>query len=157
MAADRKVTAMLCRSEADRIGLKYLALAYRVRKVLDEHMIGGGLSLARAKVLQVLQKRGPVRQGILAQELGYAPRSVTQAVEGLEREGFLIRRADPDDLRAKVVVLTDQGSASLAAGWVAGSRVLEEIFGLMGPTLLANLDDLLDAIEAATEEVDTRW
>jgi DNA-binding MarR family transcriptional regulator len=124
--------------------------------MLDEHMITGGLSLARAKVLQVLDQKGPVRQGILAQELGYAPRSVTQAVESLEREGFLIRRPDPGDQRAKVVVLTKEGSAALAAGWVAGQRVLEEIFGTLKPKLLENLDHLLDAIEAATEEVDTR-
>jgi hypothetical protein len=39
-------------AEAERLGLRYLTLAYRVRKVVDKYMIAGGLSLARWKLLR---------------------------------------------------------------------------------------------------------
>lgn len=62
-------------------GLRYLSLGYDLCGVVDDGMTAGGLSLARTKVLQVLDRRGAVRQSVLAQELGQAPRSVTQSVE----------------------------------------------------------------------------
>ena len=39
-------------------GLRYLMLACRVRKVVDKHMIGSDLSLARWKVLEILEGGG---------------------------------------------------------------------------------------------------
>ncbi|MCU1683826.1 MAG: MarR-family transcriptional regulator [Amycolatopsis sp.] len=136
-------------SEAGRIGLRYLTSAYRVRKGVDEGMVASGLSLARAKVLEVLERRGPLRQGELADELGLAARSVTQAVEGLARDGFLDRLPDSADGRVKVVRLTTRGSAALTAAWAAGQHAFEEIFGALGPQRLAELDELLGAVETA--------
>ncbi|MFF1629291.1 MULTISPECIES: MarR family winged helix-turn-helix transcriptional regulator [unclassified Streptomyces] len=129
-------------------GLRYLTSGHRLRRVVDDAMTAGGLSLARTKVLRVLDRRGAVRQTSLAADLGQAPRSVTQAVEALEREGLVERAADPDDGRSKLVSLTPQGAAALAAGTAAGERILREVFGAMGPERLADLDGLLDAIEA---------
>ncbi|MFJ5227792.1 MarR family winged helix-turn-helix transcriptional regulator [Streptomyces sp. NPDC088400] len=132
----------------EEIGLRYLSLGYHLRKVVDDGMTAGGLSLARTKVLRVLDRRGAVRQSVLAQELGQAPRSVTQSVEALEREGLVERAADPDDGRSKLVRLTPEGAGALAAGTAAGEQVLREVFGAMGREQLADLDQLLDALQA---------
>lgn len=137
-------------TEPARVGLHYLSVAYRVRKVLDEHMVTSGLSLARTKLLQVLERSGTVRQTSLAQELGFAQRSITQAVEGLERDGLAVRRPDPADGRAKLVTLTDRGAAALAAGTVAGDQLLTRIFGALDPGQLAALDALLTTVDQAT-------
>jgi DNA-binding MarR family transcriptional regulator len=138
----RKVTPV-------EVGLRYLSLGYDLRRVVDDGMTAGGLSLARTKVLQVLDRRGTVRQSVLAQELGQAPRSVTQSVEALEREGLVERTADPHDGRSKLVRLTPEGTKALIAGTAAGEQVLREVFGAMGPDQLGNLDQLLDALRAA--------
>ncbi|MFB8131339.1 MarR family winged helix-turn-helix transcriptional regulator [Streptomyces mirabilis] len=112
-------------------------------------MTMGGLSLARTKVLQVLDRRGTVRQSVLAQELGQAPRSVTQSVEALEREGLVERTGDPHDGRSKLVRLTPEGTRALISGTAAGEQVLREVFGAMGAEQLGNLDQLLDVLRAA--------
>ena len=130
------------------LGLRFLSLAHQVRKVVDDRMVAGGLSLARTKVLQVLDRRGALRQSTLAAELGFAARSVTQAVEGLERDGLVQRRPHPDDQRAKLVALTTAGSAALAAGTAAGEHVLQQIFGSLDQKRLANLETLLGAVES---------
>jgi DNA-binding MarR family transcriptional regulator len=132
----------------EEIGLRYLSLGYRLRKVVDDGMTAGGLSLARTKVLQVLDRRGAMRQSSLAQELGHAPRSVTQSVEALEREGLVERAADPEDGRSKLVSLTPEGARALAAGTAAGERVLHEVFGTLEREQLVDLGKLLDAIAA---------
>ncbi|MFB7274762.1 MarR family winged helix-turn-helix transcriptional regulator [Streptomyces sp. NPDC056244] len=136
-------------SGPEQIGLRYLSLANQVRRIVDEHMSGAGPSLARTKVLMVLGGHGALRQAALAAELGYAPRSVTQAVDALERDGLVERTSDPGDRRCKVVVLTPEGRAALAAGTAAGENILRQVFGALGPGQRADLDALLDAIEAA--------
>jgi DNA-binding MarR family transcriptional regulator len=130
------------------VGLRYLSVGYHLRRVVDDGMTTGGLSLARTKVLQVLDRRGTVRQSVLAEELGQAPRSVTQSVEALEREGLVVRTPDPDDGRSKLVGLTTKGAKALTAGTAAGEQVLREVFGAMRREQLAALDELLDALNA---------
>jgi DNA-binding MarR family transcriptional regulator len=136
-------------SKPERLGLQYLTLAYRIRKVVDKHMVTSGLSLARWKVLEILDGKGSIRQKALAQELGFAERSVTQAVESLAGDGLVERMPDPADGRAKLVTLTDEGAAALAAGTKAGAEVLQRIFGTLDRKQRASLDKLLDVIEDA--------
>jgi DNA-binding MarR family transcriptional regulator len=130
------------------VGLRYLSVAHQMRKAVDEHMTGSGLSLARTKVLQVLDRLGPLRQAELAAQLGYAARSVTQAVEGLDRDGLVRREPHPEDHRAKTVTLTPAGSAALAEGTAAGERILQLIFGSLGQKRLVTLSSLLGAVES---------
>jgi len=137
-------------SRPEQVGLRYLSVAYRVRKVLNEQMTTSGLSLARAKVLQVLERNASIRQTSLAQELGFAQRSVTQAVESLERDGLVARESDPTDGRAKLVTLTTEGAAALAASTDAGNQALQKIFGTLDRKQLAQLDELLTGIDEAT-------
>jgi DNA-binding MarR family transcriptional regulator len=136
----------------EQVGLRYLSVAFRVRKVLDEHMTASGLSLARAKALQVLERTAAIRQTSLAQELGLAQRSITQAVEGLERDGLVERTPDPADGRAKLVRLTEEGAAALAASTDTGNQVLQRIFGTLDRKQLASLDALLTLVDTATTE-----
>src|SRR5258708_12394977 len=76
------------RAGAD-LGLRYLSVAYVVRKAVDDEMIASGLSLSRAKVLQGLERGGALRQASLAKSLRLAPRSITPSIEGPERPGLL--------------------------------------------------------------------
>ncbi|MDX6355641.1 MAG: hypothetical protein QOF98_2544 [Streptomyces sp.] len=139
------------RADPVDVGLRYLALGYRLRRVVDDRMTAGGLSLARTKVLQVLERRGPLRQTTLAEELGHAPRSVTQSVEALEREGLIERTPVPDDRRSKLVTLTPAGTKALTDGASAGSAVLHEIFGTLTDNQIADLNRLLTAVESAMD------
>jgi len=135
------------RVEAAEVGLRCLSTANRVRRVVDERMVTAGLSLARAKVLQALARQGPSRQNELAATLDTAPRTVTQSLEALELDGLVERELDPADRRCKIATLTPAGSAALAAALRAGERELQRIFSAIGRQGLANLEDVLDAID----------
>ena len=151
--SSRRSDPLRGQAKAIEVGLRYLSLGYRLRRVVDDRMTTGGLSLARTKILQVLDRRGTLRQSSVAEELGQAPRSVSQAVEALEREGLLERTAAPDDQRSKLVTLTPEGAKALAAGTAAGDEVLSEIFGAIGAEQLPSLAKLLDAIDAAVSSI----
>ncbi|WP_327276452.1 MarR family transcriptional regulator [Streptomyces sp. NBC_01224] len=135
----------------ERVGLHFLSVAYQVREKVDQRMTAAGLSLSRTKVLQLLARRGALHQAELAEALGQAPRSVTQTVEALERDGFITRASDTEDRRRKTVSLTATGQAALATAEQAGEQILQQLFGSLDIHQLARLERLLDLVnDAAT-------
>ncbi|MDX6313411.1 MAG: hypothetical protein QOF84_5498 [Streptomyces sp.] len=142
-------------TDAEGVGLRFLMLAHRVRRVVDEQMAAAGLSLARTKLLRVLDEQGPTRLSSLADQLGFAARSVTETVDGLERDGLVERNPDPTDRRAKLVVLTRDGVAVLATANTSGQHVLQNIFGALSDEQLKALDGLLGTIDTAARTAAT--
>ncbi|MFG1641353.1 MarR family winged helix-turn-helix transcriptional regulator [Amycolatopsis sp. NPDC049252] len=141
-------------SEVAALGLRYLEVAHQVRRKIDEQLAADGISLARLKLLQAVDRHAPVNQAALAENLTMAPRSITQAVEALERDGLVRRTAAPGDRRSKLVVLTAAGSATLATGVAAGEKAVEQAFGALDAGQLASLRALLDTVEAGTTDAD---
>ncbi|GAA3709393.1 hypothetical protein GCM10022224_088670 [Nonomuraea antimicrobica] len=134
-------------SSPEQVGLALLTTAHNIREEVDRHMISAtGISLSRTKVLQALAAHGTVHQARLADILGQAPRSVTQAVESLERLGLIDRTGNAEDRRRKTVSLTTTGRTALAAAERAGEHVLRQIFGSLAPQQLTDLETLLTLI-----------
>jgi DNA-binding MarR family transcriptional regulator len=102
--------------------------------------------------LNVLQYPGPhgARPSELANRLQISKQALNYLLGQLERRGYLERRADPDDLRSKRIVLTERGLSAIPvireavgdveAGWA--ERLGEKRFAdLRG--LLIELNDLI--------------
>jgi DNA-binding MarR family transcriptional regulator len=127
-------------------GQTYMELHHQLHRIVDRAMCSAGLSLARAKVLMRLDSHGPMNQATLAGLLGFAPRSVTETVDGLERDGFVARSEDPQDRRARIVSLTASGREAVKAATAVRSKTMDEIFGVLGPAERAQLVSLLTTI-----------
>ena len=127
-------------------GLTYLELHHQLHRIVDQAMSSAGLSLARAKVLMRLDSHGPMNQATLAGLLGFAPRSVTETVDGLERDGLVTRTEDPHDRRARIVALTASGREAFEAAMTVRSKTMDEIFGVLSPAERAQLVSLLTTI-----------
>jgi len=52
----------------------------------------------------------------LARGAGMTPQSMGELVDEFEQLGYVVRRPDPTDRRAKLIVLTDRGRDCVAAG-----------------------------------------
>ena len=78
-------------------------------------MAAAGLDLDRAAVtiLRNIAASDPVRPGVLAVRLSVEASHVTRQLRQLERIGYGVRVADPDDRRAQLVQLTDAGLAAV--------------------------------------------
>ena len=63
----------------------------------------------QVRALRVLTHHGEMRMSALSEHLRIAPRSGTEVADDLERRGLVRRRPDPDDRRAVLVALTDEG------------------------------------------------
>jgi len=65
---------------------------------------------SRYTILRILHlARGPKSQNDLRGELGVTSPNVTYLIDGLERDGLVVRAAHPTDRRATFVELTAQG------------------------------------------------
>jgi DNA-binding MarR family transcriptional regulator len=130
------------------VGQAYLGLHHQLHRLVDQRMSAAGLSLARFKVLLQLNDRGAMNQATLAGRLSLAPRSVTDIVDGLERDGLVDRALDANDRRARIVTLTPAGRAAFAAAQVVRLEAMNEIFGRLSATDRTTLVALLATISA---------
>jgi DNA-binding MarR family transcriptional regulator len=93
---------------------RVFAFAASVQQYMEAGLAVHGLSRARATVVWLVHRGGPQTQRSLAKAIGVTARNVTALVDGLEESGFVQRTAHPDDRRALLVQLTEQGSAVTA-------------------------------------------
>jgi len=133
----------------ERVGERFLAVLHRLRRAADERMTASGLSLARTKVLRHLATTGPVRPGALASVCGVVPHSITDIVDGLERDGLAERQPDPADRRAKLIRLTGKGAAALTTATATREHLLNTLFGTLDAAEQQTLLDLLDRLDTA--------
>jgi DNA-binding MarR family transcriptional regulator len=139
--AHRKVSPL-------EVGQAYLKLYHRVHRLVDQTMSSAGLSLARAKLLTRIDEGGPMNQATLAGQLGLAPRSVTDAIDALERNGLVSRIEDEHDRRARIVALTPAGQQASVAARGAQLTVMNKIFGGLSDAERASLAASLATISA---------
>jgi DNA-binding MarR family transcriptional regulator len=72
------------------------------------------ISGPRLRVLLTVSKAGKIRMSELATKLEVTARSITDLVDALEKEKYIIRMPDPIDRRATLVQLTDLAEKQIA-------------------------------------------
>ena len=98
-----------------------LVLGQLLRRLRAEHRF----SLSQGAVLGRLDREGPQSVSDLAASERMRQQSMAQTVSDLEADGLVERRPDPQDRRRALVLLTEQGIATLQAerrqreGWLA--------------------------------------
>lgn len=75
----------------------------------------GWFTEARAALLGHLSRKG-TRQSALIEKMAVTKQAVQQLLDGLEDEGVIVRVADPEDGRGKLVRYTEKGVAALRDG-----------------------------------------
>ena len=85
------------------------------------------------------------------QDLHISKPAVSQALNSLEKRGYIVRTIDPDDRRKITVRVTGAGEAELEAARTFYDRTLTEVLNRFGAenteTLLTLLDRLMNILE----------
>ncbi|MDE3086243.1 MAG: MarR family transcriptional regulator [Acidobacteriota bacterium] len=116
--------------------------ARRIRRGSTEHLAPLGVTGAQARVLRTVSA-GPIRMADIAARLEVVPRSVTSMVDGLEENGLVCRRPDPDDRRSVLVEPTAAGKGLLARLHQARHASAEQVFAPLDDLQRAELGRLL--------------
>lgn len=76
---------------------------------LERSIAEYGLCLSKFMVLEVLLHKGPLPISAIGEKVSLASASMTSAIDGLEKLGFVVRKDSKEDRRARLVALTPQG------------------------------------------------
>lgn len=98
-----------------------------------------GITPPRLGVLQALYAKGPQIMAELADRLEVSARNVTVLIDGMERDGFLVRRAHATDRRATVIALTPAGDALCKQILAVHEDAVGLVFGALDEAAAENL------------------
>lgn len=82
----------------------------------------------------------------LAQRTRVTPQAMSDVVQAMIRDGYIERRPDPDDGRAKRIALTDRGLRNIDEGKRVIRQLEARYDAVLGTEGLARLRDLLQQI-----------
>lgn len=141
-------------NRADEDLLRHLSVLYqRMRRHMDQLLAAQGASLARVKLLMFIAREcGAARAADIAGLFGQAPRTVTEALDALERDGLIQRTPDPDDRRVKRLTITEAGAAAVAAAEPIRRKFIEDFFRVLDDDECAQFDGMLVKLIGALDQ-----
>jgi len=98
----------------------------------DQRLAPAGLNIGQYALLSRLAARGPIALGAFAAIMAMDRTTLGRNLQPLERDGLLTAAPDPADRRSRLLALTPDGEARLAAArplWAAAQDDLEARFG----------------------------
>ncbi|HYZ34246.1 MAG TPA: MarR family winged helix-turn-helix transcriptional regulator [Crenalkalicoccus sp.] len=101
-------------------------------QLYDRHLAPVGLRITQLSILARLRHLGPCGMQPLAADLVMDRTTLGRNLGPLEREGLVAHTADPRDRRARLLTLTEAGTARLEAAmalWAEAQRAFEAAFG----------------------------
>jgi DNA-binding MarR family transcriptional regulator len=111
------------------LGHAYSLLGFRI----VDGVVGAGFPQrpAHSAVFAQIDPEGS-RLSELAHRANMTPQAMGELVDQLESLGYLVRRPDPRDRRAKLIVLTARGKACVEAAQVTIAELEDEISRRLG-------------------------
>lgn len=136
-------TETVFRSLASTFGL--------IRRFMEPYFAQHGISVSQWAVLRVLHRaadegRSELRMTELSERLIIRPPSVTGVVDRLQRLGLVVRAADPQDLRAKTIGLTQGGRDLIGRARDGHAQRVEAAMGGLSLNEQIQLHQLLDRL-----------
>jgi DNA-binding MarR family transcriptional regulator len=140
---DRDMTGQRDTDGDETLSEAFRAVARQLRDTSQETLAPWDITPSHLRALRVLIRHGALRMSELSDHLRIAARSATEVVDALEARGLVERRPDPDDRRATLVEVTEQGTRVLDAIRAARGTEVERTFDRLSQTDRADLARIL--------------
>ncbi len=122
------------------------------RRFNQRALLALGLTRAQCRVISYLARNEGVNQKGLAEALEVKPMSLVHQIDRMEEAGWIERRLDPCDRRARRLVLTEKARPILVRIRQLSAEIRDEAFARLdeaeGPLLI----DLLRRVHSALSE-----
>ncbi len=127
----------------------HCALTFRAfTAALERRLVGSGVSPTQFAALAHLIALGPMAQASLAGHLAITPASAVRLVDRMERDGWVVREADPADRRVKRVVPTAEARRAWGRISRHGRAVVDEAHAGIEAAEIARVMKLLARVRA---------
>lgn len=107
-----------------------------------------GQSMARWRILVLLDRNGEMSQKWLVKELGIDPAALTRQLKALEQAGMVVRHSDLQDARLTNVLLTEVGRQAVASTMERRNAYIERALGEWQTEEIEAVSDMLAKLEA---------
>jgi MarR family 2-MHQ and catechol resistance regulon transcriptional repressor len=118
------------RSDSDLRGVYLWLVLWKAARALEAHARGNvktlGMCASDFGVLEALLHKGPLPVSALGAKVLLTSGSITTAVDRLERRGWVKRRNDANDRRARMVYLTDSGRRLIRKAFADHEQAMEQ-------------------------------
>ena len=111
------------------------------------------LTLAQCKALGYLARNEGISQARLAELAELDPMSMVRILDHMEAEGWLERRADPNDRRARRLYIKDKARAILDEMWRIADETRTQFLADLSQDECFRLIDMLERIHATARAV----
>lgn len=139
----------MAKVEADRsIGFLVSDVSRLMRRVYDKRVEPLGLTRAQWRVLVHLFRREGVRQTELAAILEIEKPTLGRLLDQLERKGWVERLIDPEDQRARILVVSDRARGLIDRMTVLAQSVQDDALHGLSADDAERLTALLLAVKA---------
>lgn len=124
-----------------------MALARRVRRATVDALAEWDVTPSQSRALRVVAAAAEgLRPSTLAEALHIAPRSATEVVDALERQGWVRRSPDPADRRATLLTLTADGRDVVDRVDAARRTASQQALAVLSPAQRRTLHDILTVV-----------
>lgn len=118
-----------------------------VMSPIRDMLAASGVNEQKWRVLRVLQEKGPLELGQVAEEACLLLSSLTRMLAPMQQEGLITRRTPPEDRRKTVIAITEAGNALIRTHSGESAAIFEQIEHDFGAERLETLLDLLEALQ----------
>ncbi|MFC9896666.1 MarR family winged helix-turn-helix transcriptional regulator [Nocardia sp. NPDC127579] len=137
------------------LGLGYQQFVHDLREALAQQGFGDA-GPSYGYVFRSLDRRA-MNISELADRLSITKQGAAQLVDEMENRGYVQRRPDPGDRRAKLLYLSEKGAAALAAARRFHRAAERDLVKAHGPDAVRTLRALLETIATPENLADPRW
>lgn len=114
----------------------------------EERAHGLSLTLPQCKALAYLSKNEGVSQKRLAELIEIDPMSLVRILDRMEADGWVERRSDPEDRRARSLVLTEKAKPVLEHVWRLAAETRAEVLDGLSNGERTTLLELLERVHS---------
>jgi DNA-binding MarR family transcriptional regulator len=135
------------------IGYLVSDVARLMRTVFDRRVRRLGLTRSQWLLLTRLHRRPGASQTELAEMLEVEKASAGRMLDRMERDGWIVRKADPADRRIKRIHLTREAERVHARMWVVAQATVEDALGNLSAGERTQLARLMSRVKARLSDM----
>ena len=141
---------MISRPDPDALGFVLIDVARMLRSAFERRIATAGLGLTpgEARALVRISSLEGSRQLEIAQRMGIEPMTLSTYLDRLQSLGFIERRPDPGDRRAKLIFTTTAAVELIASIRIEQTELMQHVTSGIGEAELDLMGERLKRLRA---------
>jgi len=132
--------------------IKMMRATESINNRLNRHLADANLTVSQFGTLEVLLHLGPLNQRAIGEKLLKSGGNITMVIDNLEKSGYVKREKDPDDRRAVLIHLTEEGKALIEDFFPKHLERIKEEFSVLTEEEKSTLSELCKKLGIRPEE-----